>query len=69
MLDDFLEIQVPMLGVNADPVQAHTHRNFGDGRGLKSDPKPERLLSVFQFLLEYLPGTHCYAHEVSLLLS
>ena len=44
VLDDFLPIEMAVLGVDHHPVQAQGHRHLGDARRFERDPQAEHRL-------------------------
>src|SRR4051812_22736087 len=40
MFDDFLPVEMPVLGIDDDPVEAQCHGHFRDTGALECDPQP-----------------------------
>src|SRR5262245_34262375 len=52
MLDYFPQVEVPMLGVDHDPVQAEHDRDLGNRGRLERDPESQRRLASRKLRLE-----------------
>lgn len=53
VLDDFFPIQMSVLGVDDDPIEANGDRHLGDAGAFERDPEAERWFASGQFLFQF----------------